>query len=88
MIALVAQIDPEPAGFGLPRARCQNVDRRVVGINDAAHHDMFGNQLDQRSQQPSDMAEPFGKLAAIDIETGSRVDLGLPIQLSMDRWGR
>ena len=41
---------------------------------------MICDQLDQRAQQPRDVAEPFGELAAIDVETAAGVDLGLPIE--------
>ena len=68
MRALVAEIDPEPAGFGLAGARRQNVDRRVIGVDDAARHDVCGDKLNERAQEPCDMPEPFGELAAIDIE--------------------
>ena len=52
-------------------------------VDDAARHDVRGDQLDQRAQQPRDVAEPFGELAAIEIEAAARVDLGLPIERKM-----
>ncbi len=78
--ALVAQIDPQPAGLGLAGAGGQHIDGRVVGMDDASRHDMRGNQLDQRVQEPRDLTEPFGELAAIDIKARPRIDLGLPIE--------
>ncbi len=83
MIALVAQIDPESAGLGLAGARRQNVDRRVIGVDDAPRHHVFRYSLDQRTQQPRDVPEPLGELAAIDVEPRSRVNLGLPIERKM-----
>lgn len=80
MRAFVAQIDPQPTNFGLAVARRQDVDRRVVSVDHVARHHVLRDQLDQRMQKPRDRPEPFGELAAIDIEPQARVDLGLPVE--------
>ena len=32
-IPLVSQIDPQPPGLGLTDSRCQDIDRRIVGVD-------------------------------------------------------
>ena len=78
--ALIAQIDPEPARLRLARARRQHIDRRVVGMHNTAGHHLGCSQLDERGEQPGHVAEPFGALAAIDLDAGARIDLGLAIE--------
>jgi signal transduction histidine kinase len=41
---------------------------------------MLADQLTERVQQPRDVAEPFGELAAIDVDTLACIDLGLPVE--------
>ena len=43
-------------------------------------HDVRGDQLGERAQQPCEVAEPLGELAAVDVETAAGVDLGLPVE--------
>lgn len=52
-------------------------------MDGAAGHDVCGDQLDQRAEQPRDVAQPFGELAAIDIKAAAGVDLGLPVERDM-----
>ena len=80
MRTLVAQIDPEPSGLGLARSWREHLDRRVIGMDHAASHDVGCDQLDERGEQPSDVAEPFGELAAIDVEPAAGADLGQTIE--------
>ena len=77
--ALIAQIDPLSAGLGPARTRSQHRHRRVVGMDHTADHDMLGDQLTQRAQQPGEVAEPFGKLTSVDVNATTGIDLGLPV---------
>ncbi len=54
-------------------------------MDHAAGHHVLGDPLGQRAQQPGDMAEPFGKLTAIDVDATAGIDLGLPIE---GRWSQ
>jgi hypothetical protein len=83
--ALIAQVDPLPAGLGPTRAGSQHRHRRVVGVDHAAGHHVASNQLTERLEQPRDVAEPFGELAAIDIDAAAGIDLGLPVERQASR---
>jgi hypothetical protein len=83
MRALIAQIDPLSAGLGPARAWSQHGHRRVVGMDHATGHHVPGDQLAERAQQPGEVAEPFGKLTAIDVDAAAGVDIGLPIERKM-----
>jgi len=83
MRALIAQIDPLPAGLGPARTRSEHRHRRIVGMDHAAGHHVAGDQLTEGPEQPGDVAEPFGKLAAIDIDTAASIDLSLPVERKM-----
>ena len=64
----------------LPTPRASTGTRRVVGVDDAARHHMRGDEIDERPQQPGDVAEPFGELAAGEVEAAARANFGLPIE--------
>mgnify|MGYP006353164421 CR=1 FL=1 len=49
-------------------------------MDHAPGHDVLGDQLGERAQQPCEVAQPLGELAAVDVETATAVDLGLPIE--------
>ena len=83
MRALVAQIDPQPAGLGLAVAGRQHGHRRIVGMDHGARHHVLANPVSQRAQQPRRLAHPVGQGGAIEIEAVARVDLGLAIERKM-----
>ena len=68
---------------GFARSQREHRHGRVVGVSDAAGHHVRGNQLDQRAQQPCDVAEPFGQLSAIEIEAAAGVNFDLAIERKM-----
>ena len=80
---LVAQIDPKSTGLGLAGTGREHRDRRVIAVDHATSHDVRCDQFDERGEQPGDVAEPFGELAAIDVETATGADLGQPVQWNM-----
>jgi len=49
-------------------------------MDHAAGRDVACDQLDERSEQPGDVAEPFGKLAAVDVEAAAGADSGEAIE--------
>jgi hypothetical protein len=83
MRSRIAQVDPLPTGLGPARAGSQHRHRRVVGVEYAAGHHVAGDQLAEGLEQPGEMAEPFGKLAAIDIDAAANIDLGVPVERKM-----
>lgn len=52
-------------------------------LHGSAGHDVRRDQFDVRNNEPSDMAEPFGELASINIEAAAGTDLSQPIQWNM-----
>jgi hypothetical protein len=83
MRALIAQVDPLPAGLGPARTGSEHRHRRIVGVDHAAGHHVPSDQLTDGLEQPGDVAEPFGKLAAVDIDTAAGIDLSPPVERKM-----
>ena len=76
---LIAQIGPEPTSPGLAGARRQHRDGRVIRIETISEHDMPLQCIDQRAQQRRGLTDPVGEGRALQRDTGSTVDLALPI---------
>lgn len=52
-------------------------------MDHVAGHHVSRDQLTERLEQPGDVAEPLGQLAAIDIDAAAGIDLGLPVERKM-----
>jgi hypothetical protein len=83
MRALIAQIDSLSADLGPARARSEHRHRRVVGMDHATRHHVLGDQLTGGLEQPGEVAEPIGRLTAIDVDAAAGIDLCLAIERKM-----
>src|SRR5512144_2772025 len=44
--AVVAQVDPQPAGFGAAATGVEHRDRRIIGVQLVGGHDVGGDRVD------------------------------------------
>ena len=73
-------VDPEARDPGPAEPGRQHVDRRVVGVQHRARHDVGADQLGQRCQPPGGMADPIGQGDAVDVDALARQDRRLAIE--------
>jgi len=77
---VVAGVHPQPAGPGLAGARRQHRDRRVVGMDLVGCEYMRADVVDQRLEQPADLADPVRHGRAVEFDAFAGVDFRLPVE--------
>lgn len=81
--AVIAGVDPEPAGLGTATAGIEHRDRRVVGEQLLRREDVFGEPGLQRLQPPDSSPNPVGERRAIQLDAVPGEDLALPVEGKM-----
>ncbi len=82
--AFVADITPEPGGFGLCRVGAHlQFYRGVVGKQGGPRPDQFADVLGQRLQQGRCAPDPVAERGAVQINPFTCVDPGLPLKRQM-----
>jgi hypothetical protein len=77
---VVANIGPEPPGFGLAGAGRKHRDRGVVGVQLACRENMIAHGLNQRREQFACCADPSGQRGAVEIDAFAGIDLRLTVE--------
>jgi hypothetical protein len=67
------------AGLGAPAPGIEHRGRRLVGEQLGGSLERDQHAVIDRSQQPGGAADPISQGGAIEIDTLSGVDLGLPV---------
>ena len=80
MRPFVAKIDPEPAFLGLAVARRKHRHGRVIGVDDAARHDLAADPVRQRLNQPCGLANPTRQRGAVEVHAVTGVNLSLALE--------
>ena len=78
--AIVTRVAPQPAGLGPAATGIEHRQRRVVGEDAAAGHDMRDQALVQRLQPPAGGTDPARQGGAADGDAVPLEDPGLPEQ--------
>src|SRR5215813_7949462 len=79
--SLIDGIDPNSAGGRAALPRRQNLNGRVIGVDDRRAHDISADHLDQRRDPPSEVAHPVGHDHALDLDAViALVDLRLTVE--------
>ena len=80
MRPFVAKIDPEPALLGLAVARRKHRHGRVIGMDDAARHDVAADPVRQRLNQPGGLANPTRQRGAVEVHAVTGINLSLAVK--------
>ena len=80
---LVADISPQPPGFGLAGARRQYRHRRVVDMQRVRVHHLGGQCVDQRRQGRRGRTDPAGQGRGLQADALAGEDLGLAVERQM-----
>ena len=80
MRPFVAKIDPEPAFLGLAVAGGEHRHGRVIGVDDAARHDVAADPVRQRLHQPGGLANPARQRGAVEFHAVAGVNLSLAVK--------
>ncbi len=78
--AFVANVSPQPSGFGFTGAGREHRHRRIVGVDLAPSQDMLAQRINQRTEQRAGCAHPAGQCGALDLDALPRINLRLAIK--------
>ncbi len=76
----VAKIDPEPAFFRLAIAGGEHRHGRVIGVNDAACHNVTADPLRERFNQPGGLANPSRQRCPVEVNAVAGINLSLTVK--------
>ena len=80
---IIANVDPQPTGFGPTQAGCEHRHRGVVGVDLLGGEDVPPDPRYHRIEQPGRLSDPIGQRRAVEFEPLAGVNLALAIERQM-----
>ena len=80
--SIISGVHPQPSRLGLTRARCQYLDRGVIGMQLLGGKDMLAQGSDEGLQQVVHATHPVAQGAVAQLHVLARIDLGLAVDVN------